>query len=126
MRSKCLHCPLADDASRECPGQKNGRVCYRADPKSQNHTPGILAKILGFTVAAAKHFAAGMPTVTAEVQASRLAICQACEHYEADRDACTRCGCGMTLKVSWAESQCPLDPPKWGITEPPPAGPAEP
>jgi hypothetical protein len=100
---------------RECPGQRNGRVCYRADPTRPNHTPGILRRILGFTVAAAQHVAAGMPTVTEAQKAARLAICQACDQFNADAGTCRKCGCGMSTKAEWAGSACPLR--KWGPIE---------
>lgn len=114
MNSKCDHCQLRDE-HRECPGQRNRRVCQRADPQSDLHDPGILEKIVNFAAAAVRHAAAGLPQATAEQAAARLAICESCEHF--DGGTCRLCGCGMEVKVSWAEQACPIG--RWGtITAP--------
>ncbi|MDB5387662.1 MAG: phosphoribosyltransferase [Planctomycetaceae bacterium] len=60
----------------------------------------------------------GKVYVDADVRDQRLAICQACEHF--DRGRCKLCGCAcnksnsLANKLSHASSQCPLNPPKWG------------
>ncbi len=66
-----------------------------------------------FAVAAAKHVAAGSPTVSAEVQAHRIALCQVCEHFDAQGRECKVCECLLDVKTTWADQRCPLDPPKW-------------
>jgi len=110
-QEKCKHCPLATE-DRPCPGQRNQGVCGKADPSSPRYRPGFVAKILGFVVAATKHVAAGSPQATQGEAAARLAICRACEHFDTDRGACRQCGCGMELKVSWADQSCPIG--RWG------------
>jgi hypothetical protein len=110
---KCNHCPLlAED--RECPGQKNRRVCERADPSSPEHAPGILKQILAFGQAVVQHVAQGMPMATDEQKNARLAICQACEHFR-DGGRCHLCGCGLGVKAGWAGESCPIG--KW-LAEP--------
>lgn len=116
MNEKCLHCSLLNEGSA-CPGQRNPRICTRADPSSELHTPGILEKIANFGKAVVQHVVAGAPKVTEEQLRDRLAICQDCEYHEPDRDRCRRCGCGLSLKASWADQACPLDPPKWEAIE---------
>lgn len=115
MNVKCDHCPLLTE-DRECPGQRNAGVCDRADPSSPKHNPGILEKIVNFAVAVVQHVAAGSPTAAPEQTAERLAICQECEHHDPDRDRCSVCGCGLSLKASWADQSCPLE--KWGPVTP--------
>lgn len=41
----------------------------------------------------------------------RVAICQACEQYRKPTKQCKECGCLVSLKVSWADTACPLG--KW-------------
>lgn len=113
MNSKCAHCPLASEA-RSCPGQRNNRVCYRAEK-----APGIVQKIANFTVAAVKHVAAGRPMATQEQKNARLAICGACEYFDSERQGCRKCGCNLNAKAGWADSACPLTPPKWEAVVPP-------
>jgi len=71
--------------------------------------------------AAAKHVAAGAPMASeAEVQ-RRHDICTACPHF--DGKACGLCGCPVARerkwlsKLSWADQNCPDDPPRWGPVE---------
>ena len=40
---------------------------------------------------------------------SRLEICKACPHYEADQ--CKLCGCYTPLKTKWFTEECPIE--KW-------------
>lgn len=108
---KCTNCPLATSAE-SCRGERNARFCERANPKSPDHSPSFLRKLANFTVAFVEHVAAGVPMATDEQKNTRLAICQACEHFV--NGGCRKCGCSMDIKASWAEQACPLDPPKWG------------
>lgn len=50
---------------------------------------------------------AGFPTT--ELSKQRLAICEACPHYNAGR--CAVCGCYMAAKTMMATSKCPVG--KW-------------
>lgn len=61
--------------------------------------------------------AAGCPLRPPEEQERIFAICQACPHYNAERVACSVCGCflrrGSILfsKIAWQTEHCPLE--KW-------------
>ncbi len=39
----------------------------------------------------------------------RAEICHACEHYRRSIKQCTLCGCLVSLKISWANTRCPVD-----------------
>jgi len=58
----------------------------------------IFEKAANFAKAAVKHVAAGMPKVTDEQLKIRL-------------DVCTKCGCNLKIKASWATQDCPIK--KW-------------
>ena len=100
---KCETCPLLTD-SRSCPGEKSKFVC------SQSHQPGLIAQLRSFAVAVVEHVAAGMPMATEAPKNARLAVCRACEYYDAGR--CRVCTCHMDIKADWAEQGCPIG--KWG------------
>jgi hypothetical protein len=73
--------------------------------------PGIVRQAINFAGAVLNHVLSG-EAASPELQAERLAICGACEH---DVDGwCQVCGCNLSVKVSFAEQRCPLEPPKWG------------
>ena len=55
----------------------------------------------------------GFKLAPKEVRRARLAICEACEWYDATQKRCTQCGCVNSAKVWIASDQCPLDPSKW-------------
>jgi hypothetical protein len=73
--------------------------------------PGFFQKAATFARAATRHLTHGMPTVTDEVKAKRLALCVVCEHYNAVRGSCNKCGCILKTKTSWALERCPIG--KW-------------
>ena len=52
-------------------------------------------------------------TVPQEEQDRRLAICHACEFWDAAQSRCSKCGCFGAWKTWIASQRCPLDPPKW-------------
>lgn len=78
--------------------------------------PGVLKQMLNFGKAAVNHLISGLKLAPVEVQQERLKICSNCEYKPKDKDTCLHAGCGCVLstKVTWAEQECPLDPPKWG------------
>jgi hypothetical protein len=41
----------------------------------------------------------------------RVEICHSCEHYRRSVKQCTICGCLVSLKITWANTRCPVD--KW-------------
>lgn len=83
----------------------------------------FVQKAKNFAIAAAKHFAAGMPTCSDEEILRRHNICLACEHFK--DNSCSKCGCPVyrdkrfVSKLAWADQSCPVG--KWG----PAAGSAE-
>jgi hypothetical protein len=78
----------------------------------------LLTKVANFAAAAAQHVAAGAPRCTDEQIQVRHAICVTCPHYR--DNACGLCGCPVIResnylsKLSWADQQCPDNPPRWG------------
>lgn len=73
--------------------------------------PGLLQRAASLGKAIVYHVAAGLPGADDETVESRLATCQACEKYDADRRVCKACGCFLDVKICWAEQKCPLG--KW-------------
>ncbi len=69
------------------------------------------AKAVGSVVASAVRGEA--VTVPQEEQARRLAICHACEFWDAAQSRCSKCGCFGQWKTWLASQRCPLNPPKW-------------
>ena len=69
----------------------------------------------------------GAPLVPKEVRQARLAICRACEYYDAAGNLglgeCRFPGCGCTrVKAALATSRCPHKPAKWAPWVPPETG----
>jgi hypothetical protein len=72
---------------------------------------GNAAKAAAGVVSAVAH---GQPVAASEEeQARRLAICHACEFFDATQGRCTKCGCLGAWKTWVASQRCPLEPPKW-------------
>lgn len=46
-----------------------------------------------------------------KLQEQRLDICRGCENWVPNANKCTKCGCGMTDKVKFIASDCPIG--KW-------------
>lgn len=69
----------------------------------------MIQKAINFASAVAHHVAAGLPRLSEDETAARLAVCQGCPQFH-DR-TCALCGCNMRIKASWAEQDCPLG--KW-------------
>jgi hypothetical protein len=69
------------------------------------------AQAVGAVVASAVR---GEPvSVPQEEQDRRLAICHACEFWDAAQGRCSKCGCFGAWKTWLASQRCPLNPPKW-------------
>lgn len=77
----------------------------------QPESPGLLTMAANLAGAVLDHVADGMAQASPEVQEMREQTCASCPFLV--NLACTKCGCGMPTKWSWASSACPLDPPKW-------------
>jgi hypothetical protein len=75
--------------------------------------PGALRKALNFSKALIAHAKAGQKLVDDATYESRLDTCLLCP--DRAHDTCTKCGCPIDKKASWAEQQCPADPPRWPL-----------
>jgi hypothetical protein len=75
--------------------------------------PGLLRKALNFSKALAEHAKAGMKPVEDNIYETRLELCLLCPARA--HGVCSKCGCPIDKKPSWAEQQCPADPPKWVV-----------
>lgn len=73
--------------------------------------PGVWKKALNFTKALAAHAVAGSVMADDETWAARLDVCMMCPSRAFD--TCAECGCPVDKKTSWAEQECPANPPKW-------------
>lgn len=95
--------------------------CGRASPPPTQAVatsePGILSKAARWAASTTAHAAAGFKPVSAEVRAARRAVCDGCEHRDAEKDTCKICGCPLTGwilgdKLGRPSEKCPVD--KWG------------
>ena len=93
------------------------RLCflYRTDPRyrklwggDETAEPSIFAKVATAAQAIVKHVAAGCPNVSEEEKQRRIALCQVCPEFNADKGTCRKCGCKLKLKAAWALERCPL------------------
>jgi hypothetical protein len=73
--------------------------------------PPLLEQAGNAIKAAAKFVANGGKKVSDEEQARRLAICHACEFYDAKQVRCMKCACFVNLKSLLASEHCPIN--KW-------------
>jgi hypothetical protein len=101
-----------------CPGETNIAHC-EISRAAIHPRPGPVAKVGNAVKAVVAHVADNGRVASPAVQAQRMAICRACPEFEPTAPACRRCGCGtvvkggLELKLSWASSECPLNPPRW-------------
>jgi hypothetical protein len=60
-----------------------------------------------------RSFKADQLLATEEVRYSRYEICLACDLllFDGKRPSCKKCGCGLTAKLAFSGSTCPLN--KW-------------
>lgn len=86
---------------------------YDIPPELMGDGPTPLRKAANVVKAVGGHIANGMKKAPEDVQLMRLALCEACPWYEAGICKHPDCGCNMKIKVGWASSRCPLDPPVW-------------
>jgi hypothetical protein len=89
-----------------------GLVVLSCRAEDRKQPPGLMRKALNFSKALADHARAGMKLVDDETYEKRLELCLLCP--ERAHDVCSKCGCPVDKKCSWAEQSCPADPPKWG------------
>jgi hypothetical protein len=80
------------------------------EPVNQSY-PSWWTQITSAAGAVVEFAASGFKVATEAEQADRLAICQACEHYDAEADRCRKCGCFSAVKAWVAVQHCPIG--KW-------------
>jgi len=116
-----MNCPTCPRAGLPCLGERLPHLCTKAnyreylqgyDPGSPP-TPTFLGMATSLARAAVAHVGDGMRIAPEAVQEARRAVCEACPLWNAAKDRCSRCSCNLKIKLSWASSACPLDPPKW-------------
>jgi hypothetical protein len=71
--------------------------------------PSLWQQAKNLTSAVGQHVKSGLLHVPEEVKQSRLDICATCPFLAGDR--CSKCGCHLPTKTSWASSKCPDN--KW-------------
>ena len=74
--------------------------------------PPLLIRGWNFAAAMAKWALCGFPRRSEAEIADRLAICQACDNFEAQRQRCLKCGCCVETeqlinKLALATERCP-------------------
>lgn len=90
----------------------HGLIVLSKHESDKQQPPGVLRKALNFTKAIAEHAKDGARLVSDEVHASRLELCMLCPNRH--HDVCGLCGCPVDKKASWASSECPDKPARWG------------
>jgi hypothetical protein len=88
-----------------------GLTVLSRDDRDKHQPPNLIRKALNFTKALAEHATNGSRLVDDATYEARLDVCALCPHRY--YDACGKCGCPVDKKASWAEQQCPDDPPRW-------------
>jgi hypothetical protein len=81
--------------------KSRGEGCRGGEKKS----PNILQKGINLALASAEHLITGIKHVTPSVYLQRLEKCKGCD-YRQEGFVCSRCGCYMGIKASWAEQKC--------------------
>lgn len=86
--------------------KRHARIVLGVADRPPSYPPAIVqaGNALG---AAAAFILDGFRTADDAEQARRLAICHACEHYDASQHRCRACGCFADLKARVASSSCP-------------------
>ena len=110
-----VHPPLTGcNGASECSEACHYRQLAERRPDHAANFRRLLRMAAGFGGAVVKHALAGLPLVSAEVKAERLATCEGCEKFDQHNPkfrTCSVCGCSMDVKAGWAEQKCPLG--KW-------------
>ena len=82
--------------------------------------PNLVIRGWNYAKAVAKWELAGSPERSQEEINAILEICRKCEEFNAEKGACSKCGCNINAqrkalsnKLAMATEHCPLDPPKW-------------
>jgi hypothetical protein len=77
--------------------------------------PSLWQQATNAAQAAARFAASGFAVVDQTTAEGRLAICRACDRFDAEQGRCRECGCYLAVKVRAAAESCPLG--KWAVTE---------
>jgi hypothetical protein len=93
----------------------NGLMVLSRDDGDKKQPPGTFYRALNFTKALAEHAKDGLRLVDDETWKGRLDLCMLCPNRF--YDTCGLCGCPVDKKTSWASSECPDNPPRWGKVE---------
>jgi hypothetical protein len=134
--SRCERCPVSQN--EKCRGETIRGFCEYIDPASPRYHPefarilvrddwvadpapsnpplarqasnalGAFGRVVGAAVTGKK------VRVDSATQEARLAICRACEKFDAPNEKCSMCGChmaGVVGKTALATEKCPIG--KW-------------
>jgi hypothetical protein len=127
----CDHCPIGDgcrsyvalcdnmaknpDRWRPVLDRVNGLT---PPPEPPAEYPPLATQAASAIGAAVRFAASGFATVDQDEYDRRRAICEACEHYDGDRNRCRACGCQLSIKPWSAKEECPKG--KWAVRSPEP------
>lgn len=121
-----------DRTGHTCGGQRCGKPGCRGavastvrtaiegavEPARATSMPGPVKRAARYSTAVARWIAAGRPTRSQDEIDALLAICHACDDFDAEARACRRCGCninsqasGLKNKLAMATEKCPVG--KW-------------
>ncbi len=95
----------------------HGLIVLSRSDEDKKQPPGTIRKAMNFTKALAKHAKNGARLVKDSVFELRMAECLTCP--ERTGDVCSKCGCPVEAKTSWASEKCPLAEPKWDVVTDP-------
>ena len=69
--------------------------------------PPLRTQVMNAAKSAARFVARGLPVVSADERARRLAICQSCPDFQDGR--CLHCGCRVAAKDWLGTERCPIN-----------------
>lgn len=72
-----------------------------------DNSPGLLERGASLGVAIMRHIQTGGRKVDRDTFARRMATCGNCPFFIPDKATCEKCGCPLSRKALWAESECP-------------------
>lgn len=126
--SKCPDCPIAGACVAERPdhrwackfatGSDSERIWLanqsaRVQGLPPPEYPPLAQQAVNALKAAGRFVKSGLKTVGKAEYERRLAICEACDQYDAEKKRCRECGCRTEYKLRMASEHCPLPEPRW-------------
>lgn len=75
--------------------------------------PSLLKRAVSVAKAGAKFVGDRMRATSEAVKLERVALCEACDHFDEASRQCNQCGCLIDLKIAMPLEKCPID--KWGV-----------